>query len=364
MNHPLRSMIARALEEREAAGLLRSPPRTQPRSGIHYRINGRDMVSFCSNDYLGFGAEPLNIESIRSGAASSRYIHAESEALCELEGQLAFKLGYPAGLLYPSGYQGNVAALAQLPLPPNGQIYSDALNHASIIDALRLHSAKAQIIEHGSTPPASPRNWWICESRYSMDGDRPELAAVDRYLKKGGLLFLDEAHSIGLGPGGRGFAAELSHNPHLAAHPLGKAFGLQGSFIAGSLEVIAWLRQFSRATIYSTALAPWFLNAVSQRGAAVFGDFGDERRARLSLNLSLVEDILERKVDGPIFSYPCPGNHAALRLSQALLERGFHVQAIRPPTVPPNGARLRITLSALHQPEEIRGFFKTLQDLS
>lgn len=360
----LESYIASRLQETEEQGLRRRPPRVTYTQGINYEIAGNEVVSFCSNDFLGFASQPTAGErDQRTGSGASRLVHGDHSLVREVEATFAEHLGYEDCILLNSGYQANIAALAQLPVPKNCSIYSDEANHASIIDALRISRAPKEIVPHLQPPPRGP-HWWIVESRYSMDGDAPSAKVLNNHLDSGGFLYLDEAHRFGLESHGHGLAQKLTTRPQLANYPLGKAFGFQGAILAGTHSCIDWIRQFGRAYIYTTAPGPGICRQVLARFQQVVGTQGDLRRDQLEQNTKFAQECFEQKVDGPIISVPIGDNNDALRLSQKLLEHGYHIQAIRPPTVPEGTARLRITLSALHRPEQIRALSKTFKTLS
>lgn len=351
--------IARTLEAQEAQALRRTAPRISFQKGLHYQVNGQPALSFCSNDFLGFGSEPIRSFCLRGGSGASRLVHGDHEDIRELEERFARHLGYEAALLLPSGYQANLAGLAQLPLPQDSQIYSDALNHASIIDALRLRRHPKEILAHLHAPPPA-NNWWIVESRYSMDGDAPQRKALNNHLERGGYLYLDEAHRFGLESQGHGLAQSLRTPPQLCNYPLGKAFGLQGAILAGNASNIDWIKQFSRGYTYTTAPGPAMCHAIQQRLDELIGEHGDVKRKRLNDNIQVARELFDAQLPGPIFSINLGSNQLALKASRALLNDGFHVQAIRPPTVPAGSARLRITLSALHTSEDIEALHESI----
>lgn len=364
--NPLEQHIDRAIQAQAEKKLRRRAPKIELQQGLRYRINGQPALSFCSNDFLGFGSESLPLSASPGGSGASRLVHGSHSQIRELEAEFAQHLGCDDAILMPSGYQANIAGLAQLPLPEASKLFSDAYNHASIIDGLRLRSAAKEILPHLSAPPAA-NNWWIVESRYSMDGDAPEASQLQEHLEKGGYLYLDEAHRFGLEDGGHGLMNSLGSCPQLVNNPLGKAFGLQGAMLAGRASNIAWVKQFARAYTYTTATGPALCLAIQARLKQLTGPTGDARRQSLRKNIQLASELFETPISGPILSINLRDNELALRASQALLTQGFHVQAIRPPTVPVGTARLRITFSALHRPEEIqalhRALTQTIQEL-
>ncbi|WP_258182775.1 aminotransferase class I/II-fold pyridoxal phosphate-dependent enzyme [Enhygromyxa salina] len=328
-------------------------------------------MSFCSNDYLGLAdlrpPGPAGAALAPSGAASSRLVCGEMDAHREVERSFARFVGFEDAILFPSGFQANVGVPASL-LRPSDTVYSDALNHASLIDGLRLAPATRRILDHLASPPeASEASWWFVESVFSMDGDGPGLEQLDAHLGRGGCVYLDEAHAIGLHAGGRGRAAALRHRPSVLVAPLGKAFGCAGAFVCASATVCAWIRGHARGFVFTTAVSPVLVPRINHALELVAGPEGERRRERLWRNVELFRARLGGHVDAdgasPIFPVLVGDDRRALALSAALLERGWHVQAIRPPTVPENGARLRITISAAHEPETVERFAAELCQL-
>jgi 7-keto-8-aminopelargonate synthetase-like enzyme len=296
----------------------------------------------------------------------------------DIERRFASLMGFEDAVLFPSGFQANVGVPASL-VQANDLAYSDALNHASLIDGLRLASAERRILPHLEAPPHGARpgadadptgaRWWFVESVFSMDGDGPILADLDTHLARGGCVYLDEAHAIGLYSGGRGRAAQLAHRPTVVVAPLGKAFGCAGAFVCASSLVCAWIRGHARAFVFTTGVSPALVPRIAHAIELVAGPEGDRRRELLWRNLDALRTTLgssghtEGGHASPIVPISIGDNQRALALSAALLERGWHVQAIRPPTVPEHGARLRITISAAHELETIKRFARDLREL-
>ena len=334
------------------------------------------MVSFCSNDYLGLADQRPVFAEVASGAAASRLVCGDLEGHRAIEAEFAGWLGFEDAVLFPSGFQANVGVPGAV-LRAEDLVFSDALNHASLIDGLRLASAPRRILAHlerpelGSGAPSLGLRWWFVESVFSMDGDGPALADLDAHLAEGGCVYLDEAHALGLYPGGRGRASELDHRPTIVVAPLGKAFGCAGAFVCGSRTVCEWIRGHARAFVFTTGVAPVLLPRIHHALELIAGPEGERRREllgrkveRLRAGLGLSPGSLARPGPSiPIIPIVIGDNSLALELSAALLERGWHVQAIRPPTVPANGARLRITVSAAHEDDAIDGFARDLREL-
>lgn len=347
--------------------LARRCPPLRDRDGVRYRLDGRLVVSFCSNDYLGLADQRPAVEHAASGAAASRLVCGDLEHHRAIEREFASFLGFEDAVLFPSGFQTNVGVPAAL-LGASDIAYSDALNHASMIDGLRLAAAPRQILPHLERPPFDPcqgLRWWFVESVFSMDGDGPALADLDTHLAEGGCLYLDEAHALGLYTGGRGRGALLAHRPTIIVAPLGKAFGCAGAFVCASRTVCEWIRGHARAFVFTTGVSPVLLPRIHHALELIAAPEGERRRELLWRNVERLRTALGlgRSVQAPIVPIVVGDNAIALELSAALLERGWHVQAIRPPTVPERAARLRVTVSAAHEPAMIDAFARDLAEL-
>jgi 8-amino-7-oxononanoate synthase len=371
-NRALDQRLRAAMEAERAASLDRRCPPSSGRASLRYRLDGREVVSLCSNDYLGLADErPPGSEP--SGAAASRLVCGDLEVHREVEHRFAGLLGFEDAVLFPSGFQANVGVPAAL-LRAGDVAHSDALNHASLIDGLRLTAARRELLEHLRAPPTE--GWWFVESVFSMDGDGPALADLDAHLANGGCLYLDEAHAVGLHLGGRGRAAMLEHRPTVLVAPLGKAFGCAGAFVCASASVCEWIRGHARAFVFTTGVSPALVDRISHAIDRVAGPEGDRRRELLWRNVEVLRAALGQReseilscfghspplaVLSPIFPVLVGDNRRALAISAALLERGWHVQAIRPPTVPEHGARLRVTVSADHDVDTLERFAADLK---
>lgn len=365
MSTRLDQRLRQHLDDLRSEGLARRAPAIGWREGVRYQHDGRWVTGFCSNDYLGFADHPALRATVgSSGAGASRLVCGDLPEHRAAERALADMAGTPDAVLFPSGFQLNVGVPSAL-LEPGDLVYSDALSHASLIDGLRLARVKPTILPHLQAPaPSAELAWWICESIFSMDGDAIEPAELRRFTDAGGCLYLDEAHSFGLFPGGSGFARHHRLAPTVLVGTLGKSFGIAGAFVAASATVCTWLRTRARSFVFSTGVAPFVAAAICNATALVAGPEGDARRDRLWANARRLADHLGRPAPvSPIFPVVVGDNHVAVALGQALLERGWHVQAIRPPTVPRGTARLRITVTAEHTPEQIDAFVADLLDL-
>ncbi len=337
----------------EARGLRRSPPEAVP----------HDAISFCSNDYLGLARSLA--PGVAAGAGASRLIAGEREEHRRAERAFAAFVGAPDALVFASGYAANVGAVSAL-ARAGDLVVSDALNHASLIDGARLSRARVAIVPHldvaaferALAERAEERAWVLVESYYSMDADGPDLgalrAACDRH---GAALLVDEAHALGVvGPGGRGRCAEAGVRADVLVGTLGKAFGSQGAFVAGAPELRDWLWNRARSFVFSTGLAPVSAAAAARSLAALVEH--PELAARVAELAAELRSGLER-IGAPAigFGHVVPvvlgASERAVRISHRLAERGLHVPAIRPPTVPEGSARLRFTVTAAHRSHDI-----------
>lgn len=357
-NRALDQRLRAAIEAERAASLDRRCPPSSGREALRYRLDGREVVSFCSNDYLGL-ADQRSSSRGPSGAAASRLVCGDLEIHREVERRFAALLGFEDAVLFPSGFQANVGVPAAL-LRAGELVYSDALNHASLIDGLRLTAARRELLAH-LQPPPSADGWWFVESVFSMDGDGPASRDLDAHLCNGGCVYLDEAHAVGLYAGGRGRAAAMQHRPTVLVAPLGKAFGCAGAFVCASASVCEWIRGHARAFVFTTGVSPALVDRIAHAIEAVAGPEGDRRRELLWRNVEVLRVALGMSPGSPdsrspIFPILVGDNRRALAVSAALLERGWHVQAIRPPTVPEHGARLRVTVSADHELDTLERF--------
>jgi 8-amino-7-oxononanoate synthase len=359
------------LADLHAAGLLRRSPQVTGRDGVRYELNGRTVVGLCSNDYLGLAtcsrlAAPSGAPS---GAGASRLICGDLPDHRELEASLATLAGTEEAVLFPSGFQLNVGVLPAL-LEATDLVDSDALNHASLIDGMRLAPAHTTILPHGHAPPPRPTqthavHWWVTESVFSMDGDRVDPHAAREHLERGASMYVDEAHALGLFREGRGWLGHHGIRPTILVGTLSKAFGCAGAFLAASAPLCALVRNRARSFVFSTGTSPVLVARIARALERITSPEGDQLRERLWSNTHRLAAALGRPktAPSPIFPVLIGDNHRALHLAGALLERGWHVQAIRPPTVPLGTARLRITVSAAHEPESLDAFAHDLLEL-
>ncbi len=304
------------------------------------------------------------------GASASRLVTGDLPAHRRLEMELASFLGRANALLFPTGYQTNVGVVTALAGPAD-LIVSDALNHASLIDGCRLSRARVAVYPHGDARAARRllragagrfrRRLLVTESLFSMDGDLAPLAALAEAAADTDAIFIvDEAHAVGvLGPGGRGVCASSGVVPDVLVGTLGKAFGAAGGFAAGPASLREVLVNRARTFIYTTALPPPIAAAASAGLQLMQGPEGGVRRRALDAHRVALAEGLHRlglqsgAPPGPIVPVVLGSEARALAASATLRRLGLFVPAIRPPTVPPGTARLRVTLSAAHTADDV-----------
>jgi 7-keto-8-aminopelargonate synthetase-like enzyme len=350
-----------ALERRvaalSAAGQRRELRALQMSSATTGLLQGQPVRVFCSNDYLGLAQHPEVMAAYSGGGAgAARLISGNRPAHVALEAALSERFGRPATLM-SSGYHANLALLSTV-LQAGDVVASDALNHASIIDGLRLSKAERLVLPHGdaSGVPAGAR-MAVVEGLYSMNGDQLDLAS---YQAPGRWLAVDEAHAFGvLGPDGLGAAAAQGVQPDFIVGTLGKAIGVYGAFIIGPPVLRELLLSRGRSFIFTTGLP----EPVAAAALVALGLANDARRERLRENTERMRrglhDLGLSSAEGHHI-VPVILGERTMAVAQGLLDRGYFVAGIRPPTVPVDTDRLRITLSAAHTPEQIDGLLDAL----
>ncbi|TRO79455.1 8-amino-7-oxononanoate synthase [Trichloromonas acetexigens] len=372
--------LQKELEALREQGMLRTLKTVAGPQGPRVIVDGREVLLLCSNNYLGLAGHPALIEAscdatsrFGVGSGASRLVSGTMELHEQLEARIADFKGTEGALVFNSGYAANTGILQGL-AGPGDLIFSDALNHASIIDGCRLSGARVVVYPHRDMAAleellqaeASRRHgrWLIVsDGVFSMDGDLaplPELVALkERYEA---LLMVDDAHGGGvLGASGRGSAERFGCLDRIDLHmgTLGKAFGCFGAYLAARREVIDTLINRSRSFIFSTSLPPGVLGAALAAFDIVDSAEGAARRAALENNRQIFVEGLRRggldlgesvtQIVPIVTGEPQPTMEAARRL----LDRGIFLQGIRPPTVPVGQCRLRATLMADHRPEEV-----------
>jgi 8-amino-7-oxononanoate synthase len=378
------------LAARDAKSLRRHRRTLDSAQSAHVVVDGKPYVAFCSNDYLGLANHPALIAAAQAGAAhygvgagASHLVLGHARAHETLENVLAAFMGLPRALLFSTGYMANLGVVTAL-LGRDDAVFADRLNHASLNDACLLARAQFKRYTHNDlaqlarllAATTARRKLIAVDAVFSMDGDIapvPELLALaERY---NAWLLLDDAHGFGvLGAGGGGvlehFDIRYSHTSRIIyMATLGKAAGVFGAFVAGDETLVETLMQRARTYIYSTAMPPLLACALSKSIELIAA--GAPLRKQLSENIiQLKQNLTNILTTGwqllPSITAIQPlvigDNRAATGVAERLAARGVLVPAIRPPTVPQGTARLRISLSAAHRPDDVRVLCDALID--
>lgn len=382
----------RALEREH---LTRRRREVRPAGGAWLWVDGRRMLAFCANDYLGLSQHPALAEAAHAavgrygiGSGASPLVSGHSEANAALERELADFVGLPRALYFYAGYSTNAGIVPAL-AGPGDAIFSDALNHACLIDGARLSRATIHRFAHGDLSALASqlegargvrRRLVLSDAVFSMDGDCADLSGlVELCERHDALLVVDDAHGFGLrGPQGRGSLAEIGLTGAAARRrvlymaTLGKSAGVAGAFVAGAPELVEWLLQKTRSYVFATAPPPLLAECV--RAALRVMQAEPERLDRLRRHIARVRVALPRAIAGApwrllpsetaVQALVIGANAAALGVMEALAEAGLWVPAIRPPTVAEGTARLRIALSAAHTEGDVAALVEALARLA
>ncbi|MDR1349722.1 MAG: 8-amino-7-oxononanoate synthase [Zoogloeaceae bacterium] len=380
--------LSSELEKLAAAGLTRQRRRLDSPVNPHVTVAGQKMLLFASNDYLGLAAHPDIIAALSKGArdwgvgsGASHLVSGHLEAHETLEQRLAEFTGFERCLTFSTGYLANLAVTPTLAAGRDDAIFADRLNHASLIDAAQLSRARQHRYPHGDmaalerllSKSAAKTKVIVSDAVFSMDGDLAPLPDLFRLAERfDAWLVIDDAHGFGvLGAEGRGSLACCGIRPHpriLLMATLGKAAGVGGAFVAGSKLAIEYLLQKARSYIFTTAQPPAIAVAATKSLEIIQAD--EARRAHLQ---ALIRQLRAGCAALPWRLLPSVTaiqplmlgeNDKALALSRQLWRRGLWVAAIRPPTVPPGTARLRISLSAAHREEDVAKLLHALRELA
>jgi 8-amino-7-oxononanoate synthase len=384
--------VNRKLAEIEAQSLTRSRRVAETPCAPRQVVDGRPMLAFCSNDYLGLAAHPKVVEALTEGArlygagsGASHLVSGHGIAHALFEERAAQFVGphlaEPRALYLCTGYMANLAVLTTLGAEADAMIFSEALNHASLIDGARLAKAGVSVYPHGDldalasalAASSASAKIVVTDSVFSMDGELAPLPGLLALCERhGAWLVVDDAHGFGvLGEHGRG---ALEHfglaSPNLVyIGTLGKAAGVGGAFVAAHASVIELVTQRARPYIYTTAAPPALAHALLASLDIIGGDEGKARRAHLADLIAQLDDELRltrwQRPPSPTAIQPIiiGANDEALRAAASLHEQGLWVPAIRPPTVAPGTARLRVTLSAAHTREDVATLAAALNKL-
>ncbi|WP_249583315.1 8-amino-7-oxononanoate synthase [Pseudomonas viridiflava] len=371
------------LEARRNEHLYRQRPLLETPQGPQVVVDGKPLLAFCNNDYMGLANHPEVIAAWQAGAerwgvggGASHLVIGHSTPHHALEEALAELTGRPRALLFSNGYMANLGTVTAL-VGQGDTVLEDRLNHASLLDAGLLSGARFSRYLHNDVTSLESRlekavgdTLVVTDGVFSMDGDVADLPALSRAAKaKGAWLMVDDAHGFGpLGANGAGlvehFGLSMEDVPVLIG-TLGKSFGTSGAFVAGSEELIETLIQFARPYIYTTSQPPALACATLKslellrtehwRREHLTNLIRQFRQGAEQLGLQLMDSFT------PIQPILIGDAGRALRLSQLLRERGVMVTAIRPPTVPVGSARLRVTLSAAHTEAQVQLLLNALE---
>ena len=368
--------IERQLEEIKSRNLYRQLKVVDGEQDATVRLNGREVLNLSSNNYLGLANHPALKQAAREaldrygcGSGASRLISGNMTAHEELEQRIARFKGTEAALVFNSGYQANVGIIATL-VGKDDVVLSDQLNHASIIDGCRLSRAAVAVYRHCDMDhlasllekaPATARKLIATESIFSMDGDIAPLREIVGLAERhGAMVMVDEAHATGVrGAGGAGVVAELGLGDRVPVQmgTLGKALGAFGAYVAGSARLKELLVNRARSFIFTTSLPPVIMAMAAAAVDLVRKE--PERQCALQRNTELLRNGLEQlgySVVGSTQIIPVivGEEQPCMNLAAQLLESGFYLQGIRPPTVPPGTSRLRVTTMATHTAEQMQ----------
>lgn len=387
---PFEHALQDELDQLSAAGLRRQRRVLASPCGRLATVDGREVVNFASNDYLGLANDPAIVQAMTDGAqrwgAGSGASHLVAGHLMpheQLEIALAQFTGFPRALTFSTGYLANLAVTPTL-AGRGDAVFADKLNHASLIDAMQLAKANGAVVQrypHNDSATlarllaasTAQRKLIVTDAVFSMDGDLAPLPVLLALAERhDAWLIVDDAHGFGvLGPQGRGSLAHfnLPASPRLLLMgTLGKAAGVGGAFVAGSDLAIDYLLNKARSYIFTTATPPAIACALSASLERIARD--DGLRQRLFANIARLRDGLYglpwRQIASMTAIQPLivGDNQATLDLSRALWDQGFWVPAIRPPTVPKGSARLRISVSAAHTTDDIDRLVTALRNLA
>jgi 8-amino-7-oxononanoate synthase len=348
-------------------------------------LNGKAVIDFSSNHYLGLGNHPQVIKAMQeyatlgAGSFASRLIGGTQPAHLQLEKEIAAFKSTEDAVLFGSGFLANAGSIAAL-AGPHDVVFSDALNHASIVDGCRLSRAKTVVYPHNHPKklkelleehsPQSQRRIIVTDSIFSMDGDEAPLFELSQLAKDyDAFLYIDEAHATGVyGTQGKGLAEQLYISPDITMGTLSKALGCYGAFVAGPKVLCDFLRNRARSYVFTTSMPPAMVAASSAALKLSIG--AADRRQKLWENnvffrggLRALGIQVPEASKAPIVPIIIGSSEETMAASRRLLEKGIFAHGIRPPTVPPNTGRLRFTILATHTTEHIERALEALKNL-
>lgn len=376
MQRSLDEAIADRLQALAARGLRRTLLPLEVDAPGRATLEGRSYLDFGSNDYLGLAGAPIDLEALRGvpvGARASRLVTGNLSPQLEAERALAELVGLPAALLFSSGYAANVGTIPAL-VGTGDHVFSDELNHASLIDGCRLARARVHRFAHNdladleaklAAAPATGQRLVVTEAVFSMEGDRAPLTELRALCDAhGAWLMVDEAHSVGiLGSGGRGLCQATGVRPEVLIGPLGKTFGAMGAFVAGSERLRELLFHRARSVVFTTGISP-LLAAIVSRRTALVRDADEARTLQAHLSERLATGLLDLGLEvrgrGPIVTAVYGTPDGAVAAEHRLREAGVLARAIRPPTVPEGTSRVRLVPTAAHTEADVERLLSAL----
>lgn len=377
--------ILKEISQLASLGLKRTLRLVEGPQGPWVTIGGRKVLLMCSNDYLGLANHPLvkeaamrAVEKWGTGAGASRLVSGNMEAHVMLEERIREFKKAPSALLFNSGYNANMGIITAL-ADRSTEVFSDRLNHASIVDACVLSRAKVKrypnrdidALERLLKASTAKRKLIVTDSVFSMDGTVAPLPGIAGLLERyGAFLVIDDAHATGvLGESGRGSLEHFGIKGHpsiIQMGTLGKALGSFGAFVVATQEIIDLLISRSRPFIYTTALPPSVCAAATKAIDIIEKDQGLVKKLWENTS-SMAGGLKEAGFDTmgsqtPIIPVKVGDNHRTMEASKKLLEAGVFVQGIRPPTVPEGTSRLRVTVTAAHTADDVQTGLKALRE--
>lgn len=375
--------VSRQISDLTERNLLRTLDARRSRQGGRIELDGRELINFCSNDYLGMSSDEAVIQRVSEevkkfgvGSGSASLLSGRSSLHAELEKELARFAGSESALIFSSGYLANTGAIPAL-TDRKDFIFHDKLNHASLIDGVLASKAAQKRYPHGKTPDFSgiqdvDVKMLVTESVFSMDGDLIDLSSLlGNVIQNESVLYVDDAHGFGIVGNGKGAAGILSCGSQLSSSVLvmitfGKALGSMGAAILGSNEVIDFLVQKARTYIYDTAIPPLcvaaalesltLLEACPKRRQSLFENIRFFRRLAIDAGIQLQDS------DSPIQPIIFGSEEKTIAIANYLMKRGFYVRPIRPPTVPPGTSRIRLTITSSHNHDDIISLIQAIKD--
>jgi glycine C-acetyltransferase/8-amino-7-oxononanoate synthase len=384
--------IEEELNSLKESGLYRFLKTIRKTDGRIIEIDGKEYLNFCSNNYLGLSNHPKVIEAAQAackefgaGCGASRLITGNTILHAELENRIAKFKGREAAIVFPTGYMANLGAITSL-VDENDTVIIDRLDHASIIDACRLSRAKLQVYPHKDMKALEKilgragnfkKRLIVTDSVFSMDGDLAPLPEIISLAKEyNAITMIDEAHATGIiGPNGKGLEEHfgLEGKTDIIMGTLSKSVGSLGGFIAGSAGLIDYLRNKAHSFIYTTALPPSACAAaiaaldIIESQPALRGKLWENIKHLTPLiPLSIFDGEGETRREGvriesPIIPIIIGDAKKTVEISELLMGKGIFLSAIRPPTVPEGSSRLRLTVTAMHNKEDLECLVSSLQ---